>query len=91
MFSGQILYEDRNYAEFILPGTTRYTEREIDNLPVAGLVKITQSIHFSGDDSISEQVVLICPIWLMFAILVTLAFLVMYIVFIIRRHRHRYL
>ena len=63
-----ILSKDQNggrYSEVIIPETTRRTDYKIDNLPVVGVVEVTQTVYYGGETSIETKNVLICPLWFM--------------------------
>ena len=53
------------YAETVMPETTRRTNYEIANLPVVGVVRISQTIYYNGMSSVEVKDVMICPIWFM--------------------------
>lgn len=90
-FTGDVILptEDNNgeFSEYIMPETTRYTEREIGDLPALGVVKISQTINYSGQVSKVEKNVFICPIWFMALVLLTIAAIVTTIVLLVKKHR----
>lgn len=90
-FTGQVILptEDNpgEYSEIIMPDTERYIEREIDNLPALGVVKVSQSIYYRGELSQVEKEVFICPIWFMALVILTIVTLIITIVQIIRKHK----
>lgn len=77
------------YAEIIMPETTRDVQREVNNLPSLGVVKVKQSIYYQGEVSTVEKDVIICPIWFLVLVLVTIAAIVATIVTIIRKHHKK--
>ena len=81
--------QDGHYSELIMPGTTRFTTRDISNLPSLGIVNIEQTIYYNGDKSIVEQNMIICPIWFMVLIAITVGVILAIIVRIIQKHRHK--
>ena len=91
VFTGRvILPTDENagvYSEYIMPETTRYTEREVSDLPALGLVKINQTIEYNGQTSTVEKNVFICPIWFLILMILTVAAIITAIVMLIRKHR----
>lgn len=91
VFTGRvILPTDENagvYSEYIMPETTRYTEREVSDLPALGLVKINQTIEYNGQTSTVEKNVFICPIWFLILMIATVAAIITAIVMLIRKHR----
>jgi hypothetical protein len=91
-FSGrQILPTEEDtgqYSELIMPETTRYIEREVNNLPALGVVKVSQTIHYMGSTpSVVEKTVIICPIWFMALVFATLAATVFTVVHIVKKHK----
>ncbi len=76
MFTGEtILPTEENqgrYTEVVMPGSERYVTREVDNLPMLGMVHIEQTVYYLGLSSVEAVNVLICPIW--FLILMIAAF-----------------
>lgn len=90
-FTGQVILptEDNpgEYSEIIMPDTERYIEREIDNLPALGVVKVSQSIYYRGDLSQIEKEVIICPIWFMALVIMTIVTLIITVIQIIKKHK----
>lgn len=90
-FTGQVILPTEEntgeYSEIVMPDTERFTEREIDNLPALGVVKVTQTIYYNGKMSKEERDVIICPIWFMALVILTIVTLIITIVQIIKRHR----
>ena len=70
-----------------MPETTYESQREISNLPVIGVVNVTQTIRFNGEVSTVENNIVICPIWFMALVVLTIAALITTIVAIIKKHR----
>ena len=70
-----------------MPETTYHSEREVSNLPAIGVVKVSQTIRFNGEVSVQENNIVICPVWFMVLVLLTLAALITTIVLIIKKHR----
>lgn len=91
VFTGRvILPTDENsgvYSEYIMPETTRFTEREVSDLPALGIVKINQTINYNGQVSTVEKNVFICPIWFLILMILTVAAIITAIVMLIRKHR----
>ena len=91
VFTGRvILPTDENsgvYSEYIMPETTRFTEREVSDLPALGIVKINQTINYNGQVSTVEKNVFICPIWFLVLMILTVAAIITAIVMLIRKHR----
>ena len=93
-FTGRVILPTEEntgrYTEVIMPETTRYTEREISDLPALGIVKVTQTIDYNGQTSTTERQIIICPVWFMILVFLTLAAIVTALVIIVKkRHRKR--
>ena len=92
-FTGNIIStipeEGGQYSEVIMPETTHYINREIDNLPVLGIVKINQTINYNGQTSITERDVVICPIWFIVLCGLAIAAIITTIIHLVRRHRRK--
>ena len=90
MFSGeQILPTENNeatYSEMVMPETEREVTRDVTNLPALGMVKIKQTIYYNGETSTVEQNVIICPLWFMAIVAVTIAAIIALIVRIVFKH-----
>lgn len=92
-FTGQvILPNDQSsgrYSEVIMPDSTYRSVRELSGLPAVGAVKVKQAIEFNGELSEAESVVIICPVWFMVLVALTLISLVAVITVLIRRSRRQ--
>lgn len=90
-FTGRVILpteeNEGEYNEIIMPDTTRVVEREINNLPALGVVKVNQTIYYNGNVSTEERNIIICPIWFMALVAVTLCAIIGTIVHLIRKHR----
>ena len=68
--TGETIYpqkdKDGAYTELVMPESTRFINREIQNLPNVGIVHVSQTIYYNGKYSAIEKDVIICPIWLLF-------------------------
>ena len=77
------------YTELIMPDSQRFVSKDLDGLPMAGIINLQQSIYYDGETSIVEKNVIICPIWLMVLFALTIAAIVVSIVMSIRRHKKK--
>lgn len=67
----------------MLPETTRYITQKWDEAPAVGIFRVRQTVYYDSTDnepSITEKIVIICPIWLMFVILFVIFALIIYFV-----------
>jgi len=54
------------YAEYIMPETTRYIQRDInEGLPLVGVVQVEQTVYYNNNYSKEVRNVVICPVWFM--------------------------
>lgn len=95
-FTGEVIFptgeDDGEFTEVVMPDTTYLATRNISNLPALGVVKVTQTVYYRGQDaSITEKEVIICPIWFMLLVIAAIASIVAFIVFRIRKHRKKLL
>lgn len=91
--SGQVFYPltegEGIMAEMIMPETTRNLEWEVQNLPMVGIVNVSQTISYLGQTSYEERTVVICPIWFMVLVLAVVCGIVAGIVMMVRKRRRR--
>ena len=78
---------DGEYNEIIMPDSERYVEREISNLPALGVIKVNQTIYYNGDVSKEEKDIIICPIWFLALVILTLAAIIATVIMIIKKHK----
>lgn len=93
-FTGNVIVETENdanqYTELVMPETTRLVERDInENLPALGVVHIEQTIYYNGEQSVTTKDVIICPVWFMILLGVTIVAIVGSIVLIVRKHHKK--
>ena len=92
-FTGEVILPTEEnagqYSEIIMPDSTRYATREISNLPALGIVKVSQAIYYRGDYSVVERNVMICPIWFMVLVLLTIVSIIAAIVGIVKKHKRK--
>lgn len=93
-FTGEKIFptdEDQNnrFSEIVMPETTRYINRNIDNLPVLGSVKVEQTIYYNNEVSTITKDILICPIWFFCLVALTIFSIISFIAFSVRHHRRK--
>ena len=89
MFSDEEVYttEDNPGSEYVLPGTTRYVKQTWDNTPSVGIFKVRQTVYYDSTDnepSVTERMVIICPVWLLFIIIFAVVAIIIWIVLRVR-------
>ena len=85
LFSNEEVYttEDNPGSNYVLPGTSRYIEQSWENTPAVGIFRVRQTVYYDSTDnepSITEKIVIICPIWLLFIIFFAVFALIFYLV-----------
>ena len=91
-FTGEDIFTNKEAeaptTEIIMPNTQRQLINNIDDLPSLGIITVKESISYLGESSTIEQRVIICPIWFMSLVALTILSIIVAIVHrIIRRHR----
>ncbi len=76
--------------EIIMPGTTRYITRDINNISPLGVYDVIQTVNYLGNSERTHQVVVACPIWFMALVLITIISIIVAIIFSVKRHRRRH-
>ena len=93
VFTGEVIYpkddDAKSFTEVIMPDTTRLATRKLDNLPGLGIFHVSQEITYSGQTSLTEKDLIICPLWFFILVVVTLAAAVYSIISSIIKHRRR--
>ncbi len=93
MFTGETILptEDNagRYTEVVMPNSERYISREVDNLPLFGMVHIEQTVYYLGLSSVEAVNVLICPIWFLILIFATFGAIVAGIIGVIAKHKKK--
>ncbi|MBO7720556.1 hypothetical protein J6S35_02925 [Candidatus Saccharibacteria bacterium] len=77
--------EDGRKKADVLPGTKRANNFTWDSAPIIGIYRIEQTIDFLDEHSSVSKVVIICPFWL----LVVLACLVIFVIYLIVKNKSR--
>lgn len=81
--------QNNHFSEIVMPETTRYVTRNLDNLPMLGIVKVEQTIYYNNEVSTVTKDVVICPIWFFFLVAATIAAIVGFIIASVRHHRRK--
>lgn len=83
--------EDQNnhFSEIVMPETTRYITRNIDNLPTLGIVKVEQTIYYNNEVSTVSKNIVLCPIWFFFLVALVIFSIIGFIVASVRHHRRK--
>lgn len=89
LFSNEEIYttEEEPSTNYVLPGTRRYITQTWDKAPSVGIFKVRQTVYYDSTDnepSVTEKMVIICPIWLLFIIIFVIVAIVIWIVLRVR-------
>lgn len=89
LFGGEEVYsnEDKPDTRTILPETKRYNEIQWEGAPALGIFKVKQTVNFLGQDSVTEKIVFLCPIWFLFIILLLIFVIIFWIINRVRGRR----
>ncbi len=72
--------------QLIMPETTRYVTTKWEDAPMVGIFKVKQTVSIFDQTSETTQTVIVCPMWLIFIILIAIFFIIFWF---ISRHRAR--
>ena len=93
VFTGETLasaeLDNGVYAELIMPDSQRFINKEVDGLPMMGIINVQQKIYYNGETSTVEKNVLICPIWFLILVALVMMAVVAKILKVIRKHRKK--
>ena len=78
-----------NIEEIIMPETTHEVVRDITGIPSLGIYEVSQTVSYLDETSTIRQVVVVCPIWFMILIFITISTTVAFIVWIVIKSRKK--
>lgn len=70
------IYDNDEQKQIVYPETERFITTTWNSAPKLGIFKVIQKIEFMGETSKIEKIVVICPIWLIFTIVVIILILI---------------
>ena len=84
VFTGEVISSSESgdgvYTELIMPDSQKFINKEIEGLPMVGIINLQQNIYYNGETSTMEKNLIICPIWLLVLTTLTIAAIVASIV-----------
>lgn len=84
VFNGETVYpkegDSGGVNEEIMPGTTRYLTKNIQDISPLGIYEVTQTIDYLGNRHITTQTMIACPVWFMFLLFVTICSIITFII-----------
>lgn len=78
-----------SYNELIMPETQRLVTYDVADLPIVGVVEVSQSIKYSGNLSVETKNVVICPLWFMTLTFLAVVGAIWGIIRLVKRHRQK--
>lgn len=90
LFSDEEVYtnEEDPDTRLILPETRRFNTISWDGAPHLGIFRVKQTITVFGESSVIDKTVFLCPIWLLFVVLLIIFCLIFWIVTRIRARKN---
>ncbi len=90
LFSDEEVYTNEETPEnnIVFPETKRYNEIKWDGAPQLGIFKVRQTVKIFDDESVTEKLVFLCPIWFLFIVILLVFLIIFWIVSrVIKRKR----
>ena len=94
LFSNEEVYttEENPGTHYVLPGSSRMITQTWNDTPAVGIFKVRQTVYYDSTDneaSVTEKMVIICPIWLMLVIFLAIVAIIVWIVIRVKmRKKH---
>lgn len=91
LFSDEEIYttEEKMETKYVLPGASRAITQTWADTPAIGMFKVKQTVYYNSLDSepsVTERMVIVCPVWLLFLIIFVIVILIIWIVLRVRAH-----
>lgn len=92
LFSGEEIYttEENPGTDYVLPDTTRYIKQTWNDTPSIGIFRVRQTVFYNSLDSepsITEKMVIICPVWLLFIIFFGIIAIIIWLFLMAKKRR----
>lgn len=89
LFSDEEIYttEEKMETKYVLPGASRAITQTWNDTPAVGIFKVRQTVYYDSTDnepSVTEKMVIVCPVWLLFLILFVIIAIIIWIVMKVR-------
>ncbi len=83
LFSGEEIFtnEEEPKSGWIMPGATNYSSVTWDNTPSVGIFHVIYNVEYEGVESTIDKYVIVCPLWLLFIILLAFILIAMRFIF----------
>lgn len=94
IFSDEEAYttEENSSTDYVLPGTTRYIEQTWNEMPAIGIFRVRQVVYYhstNNEPSITEKVVIVCPIWLLFIVVFAIIAIIIWLIMRAKSRKRR--
>lgn len=82
LFSDEEVYTNEENPEnnIVFPETKRYNEIKWEGAPQLGIFKVRQTVKIFDDESVTEKLVFLCPIWFLFVVILMVFLIIFWIV-----------
>lgn len=82
LFSDEEVYtnEEKPEENIVFPETKRYNEIKWEGAPHLGIFKVRQTVKIFDEESVTEKIVFLCPIWFLFIVLLLIFCVIFWIV-----------
>lgn len=82
LFSDEEVYTNEENPEnnIIFPETKRYNEIKWEGSPHLGIFRVRQTVKIFDEESVTEKIVFLCPIWFLFIVILLIFLIVFWIV-----------
>lgn len=82
LFSDEEVYTNEEEPEnnIVFPETKRYNEIKWEGAPQLGIFKVRQTVKIFDDESVTEKLVFLCPIWFLFIVILLIFLIIFWIV-----------
>lgn len=82
LFSDEEVYTNEEEPEnsVVFPETKRYNEIKWDGAPHLGIFRVRQTVKIFDEESVTEKLVFLCPIWFLFIVLLLIFCIIFWIV-----------
>ncbi len=82
LFSDEEVYTNEEEPEnsVVFPETKRYNEIKWDGAPHLGIFRVRQMVKIFDEESVTEKIVFLCPIWFLFIVLLLIFCIIFWLV-----------
>lgn len=81
LFSDEEVYTNEEQPEnnIVFPETKRYNEIKWESAPQLGIFKVRSTVKIFDEESVTEKIVFLCPIWFLFVVLLLIFCIIFWI------------